>query len=159
MVMQGDRHEVTLQSTLACIDTCTQQQERDGEEQINAHPLLYLKLTHTPIPPTSHISLSSTSTSPTATPLQQNATINSVTLLFAVGTTANTRGDLTMCCIQEHKKQLRIPFTPYLFTQSDYSTHHSSKDQHGLWRCGRGGSSTPFIVHELMHVCVCVCVC
>ena len=44
--------KVTLQSTLACIDTCTQQQERDGEEQINTHPLLYLKLTHTPIPPT-----------------------------------------------------------------------------------------------------------
>ena len=117
--------KVTLQSTLSCIDTCTQQQERDGEEQINTHPLLYLKVTHTPIPPTSHISLSSTSTSPTATPFQQNVTINSVTLLFTVGTTANTIGGLTMCCIQEHKIQPSIPL-PFLFTQSNYSTHHTS---------------------------------
>ena len=84
-------------------------------------------------------------------PLQQNVTINSVTPLFAVGTTANTIGGLTMCCIQKHKKQLRI--SPSLFTQSDYSTH-----QHGLWRCGRGGSITPLIVHELMRVCV-LCLC
>ena len=46
--------KVTLQSTLACIDTCTQQQERAEEEQINAHPLLYLKVTHSPFLPPSH---------------------------------------------------------------------------------------------------------
>ena len=117
--------KVTLQSTLACIDTRTQQQERDGEEQINTHPFLYLKVTHTPHSSyISHLTLihKHFTHSP---PLQQNVTINSVTLLFAVGTTANTIGGLTMCCIQKHKNQPRFP-PPSLFTQSGYSTHPTS---------------------------------
>ena len=99
------------------------------EEQINTHPLLYLKVTHTTH--SSHIShltlIHKHFTHSHTTPTE----CHSVTLLFAVGTTANTIGGLTMCCIQKHKNQPRIPPSlPIHPIQLQYSPHLTKHHSH-----------------------------
>ena len=103
-------------------------ERRGGAEKCTAI-LVFESYTHFPfLLRTSLISLSSTCTTPTATPLQQNVPINSLMLLFTLRATANTIGDLTKCCSQKSttNSPLPLPINLIRLQRSPPLTKHNS---------------------------------